>query len=422
MKQQIELRKSITWIKGSALTIGAVLGSGILVLPTIAAEMAGPASILSWLLMGLFSIPMIIVIGMMSSQFPNSGGMAAYARQGFGPFWGRLTGLLILSAMPLGMPITALIGAQYLGSAFSWSPFSIHAAAAILLIIAVILNYMGVELSGKIQVIVISIILIILTFTIGSSIEQISLSAFQPFVSNGWISVGKAMTPLFFAFMGWEMIGHLAEEFHNPKKDIPLSLCVGFLFINLLYFSIAFVTIGSSVYKTSNSTAAMINLISYRWGTNAGIIIAFLGFIICYCTVHTYIAGFSRLVYAEAREGNFPASFGKLHSQYQSPYVALFSFIPLFVIILFLSWKFSWELKAIISIPSTTFLLVYTISMLAAAKVIATKIGKIFAFTSAFLSVIVFLLAGWFVIYPLIITVIGFYFKKESVKCIYNQK
>ena len=119
MKQQIELKKSITWIKGSALTIGAVLGAGILVLPAITAEMAGPASILSWILMGLFSLPMVIAIGMMSSKFPDSGGMAAYTRQAFGPFWGRLTGFLILSAMPLGMPITALIGANYLGSVFS---------------------------------------------------------------------------------------------------------------------------------------------------------------------------------------------------------------------------------------------------------------------------------------------------------------
>lgn len=413
MKEQVELRKSITWIKGSALTIGAVLGSGILVLPAIVAQMAGPSSILSWFLMSLFSAPMVMAIGMMSSQFPNSGGMAAYARQAFGPFWGRLTGCLILSAMPLGMPITALIGAQYLGSAFLWSSSLIHIAAALLLIVAVILNYMGVELSGRVQVIVISIILIILIFAVGTAIPHIRLSAFYPFASNGWIPVGQAMNLLFFAFMGWEMIGHLSEEFYNPHKDIPLSLCVGFLLINLLYFSVAFVTIGSNIYKTGNPTTAMIDLIAYRWGTNAGMIVAFLGFIICYCTVHTYIAGFSRLVYAEAREGNFPDSFGKLHSRYQSPYVALISFIPLFIIIFFLSWKFSWELKALISIPSTTFLMVYIISMLAAAKVLFTKIGKISAYISAFLSSIVFLFAGWFVVYPLVIIAIGFYFKKR---------
>lgn len=420
MKQQIKLKKSITWVKGSALTIGAVLGSGILALPAIAAEMAGPASMLSWLFMGLFSVPMVIVIGMMSSQFPNSGGMAAYVRQAFGPFWGRLTGLLILSALPFGMPITALIGANYLGSAFSWSSFSIHIAAALLIIVAVILNCKGVELSGRVQVVVISIILIILIFTVCSSVPQIRLSAFYPFASNGWFPVGKAMNLLFFAFMGWEMIGHLAEEFYNPRKDIPLSLFVGFLLINLLYISVVFVTIGSRVYKTGNPTTAMIDLIDYRWGTNAGTIVAFLGFIICYCTVHTYIAGFSRLVYAEAREGNFPDLFGKLHTRYQSPYVALLSFIPLFIIILFLSWRFSWELKALLSIPSTTFLMVYIISMVAAAKVLHTKIGKFSAYISAFLSSVVFLFAGWFVVYPLMVMAIVFYFKKEKVKYVHD--
>jgi len=422
MKQQIELKKSITWVKGSALTIGAVLGSGILVLPAIAGEMAGPASVLSWLLMGLFSVPMVIAIGMMSSQFPNSGGMAAYARQAFGPFWGRLTGFLILSAMPLGMPITALIGAHYLGSAFSWPTSLIHIVAALLLILAVILNFKGVELSGQVQVVVISIILIILIFTIGSSIPQVRLTAFYPFASKGWIAVGQAMPLLFFAFMGWEMIGHLAEEFHNPLKDIPLSLGVGFLLINLLYISLAFVTIGSCVYKTGNSTTAMIDLTAYRWGANAEIIIGFLGFIICYCTVHIYIAGFSRLIYAEAREGNFPASFGKLHPRYQSPYVALFSFIPLFIMILFLSYRFSWELKALIGIPSATFLTVYIISMVSAAKILSTKIGRCSACVSAFLSSIVFLFAGWFTLYPLIIVALGFYFKKRNGKSAYEQK
>lgn len=414
MKEQIELKKSINWVKGSALTIGAVLGSGILALPAIVSEMAGPASIVSWLLMGMFSIPTVIVIGMMSSEFPNSGGMAAYARKAFGAFWGRLTGILILSAMPFGMPITALIGANYLGSAFSWSSSMIYIAASLLIIGAVILNCIGVELSGRVQVIVISIIIIILIFTVCSSIPQVRMSAFYPFASNGWIPVGQAMNLLFFAFMGWEMIGHLAEEFYNPRKDIPLSLGIGFLLINILYLSIAFVTIGTRVYNTGNSTTAMIDLIAYKWGASSGIIVAFLGFIICYCTVHTFIAGFSRLVYAETREGNFPASFGKLHPRYQSPYVALLSFIPLFIIILFLSWRFSWELKALLSIPSTTFLMVYIISMMASAKVLSTKLGKISAFISAFLSSIVFLFAGWSVMYPLLVIIIGFYFKQRK--------
>lgn len=70
----------------------------------------------------------------------------------------------------------------------------------------------------------------------------------------------------------------------------------------------------------------------------------------------------------------------------------------------------------------STFLMVYIISMVAAAKVLSTKIGNISAFISAFLSSIVFLFAGWFVRYPLMVIAIGFYFKKEKMKYIYDQK
>jgi len=100
MQRQVELRKSITWIQGAALTIGAVLGAGILVLPAMTANIAGPASLISWLLMGLFSLPLVIAIGSMSSRFPDSGGMATYVRQGFGNHASHIVGILMLTAMP----------------------------------------------------------------------------------------------------------------------------------------------------------------------------------------------------------------------------------------------------------------------------------------------------------------------------------
>lgn len=405
MEHEVKLKKSITWVKGAALTVGAVLGSGILVLPAIAAEMAGPASILSWILMGIFSLPMVITIGMMSSKFPNSGGLAAYAKQGFGDFSGELTGILILSSMPIGMPVTAMIGANYLGSIFSWPQFYIYMAAGAILVFAIILNYRGIELLGKVQVFIISVILLILILTVTFSSVHVSISNFNPFISNGLFPIGQAMNLLFFAFMGWEMIGHLAEEFYNPRRDIPLSLGTGYIIVNLIYISIAFVTIGNGIYHSANPASVMIKLVSYGIGKNGQAIVAFLGFIICYCTVHTYISGFSRLVYSQARDGKFPALFGKLHPKYQTPYAALLLFIPLFAVIMSISYIFSLNLKSLIGIPSTTFLVVYVISMLAAAKILSSKIGKACAFIAGFLSFIVLLFAGWSVLYPLIIVI-----------------
>lgn len=57
-ENDLTLRKTISWLQGAALTIGAVLGSGVLVLPVATAVLAGPASLVSWLLMGLLAVPL----------------------------------------------------------------------------------------------------------------------------------------------------------------------------------------------------------------------------------------------------------------------------------------------------------------------------------------------------------------------------
>lgn len=414
MQSQVKLKKSITWVQGSALTIGAVLGSGILVLPAIVANMAGPASLISWLLMGLLSLPVIITIGAMSSRFPDSGGMATYARQAFGQETSQITGLLMLTAMPFGMPVTALVGAHYLGSVFAWSLAEIHMAAAGLLVTAIGLNYRGIELSGRSQVFVVSSILFILTFTVWSASPQIRVSELTPFLPHGWLPVGEAMTLLFFAFMGWEMIGHLAEEFQNPQRDIPLSLAIAMILVNLLYLAVAFVTVGTGVYKTTTPITAMVTLVTYRWGDIAGMSIAILGFIVCYCPIHTFIAGFSRLVYAQARDKHFPERFGHLHPRFQTPHVALLSFLPVYLLILLFSYQFAWDLTPLIRIPCANFLVVYIIGMAASARVLTGKAEKFSAWLSAALSLIVFLFAGWSTLFPIAVMTCAMYLHRRN--------
>jgi len=372
----------------------------------MAAKIAGPASLMSWLLMGLFSLPLVIAIGSMSSRFPDSGGMATYVRQGFGNNASHIAGILMLTAMLFGMPVTALVGAHYLGSIFAWTSASIHLAAAGLLVIAITLNYRGVDLSGHTQVFVVSSILFILTFAVWSAVPQIHISAFTPFLPYGWFPVGEVMTLLFFAFMGWEMIGHLAEEFKNPARDIPLSLGIAALLTNLLYFAVAFVTIGTGVYLSGNPLTAMITLVAYRWGDMAGTLVALLGFIVCYCPVHTFIAGFSRLVYAQARDGYFPKYWGRLHPRFQTPHIALLAFAPIYCVILLLSYELSWDLKPLISIPCANFLVVYMLGMVAAARILPNKLGKVSAWISVLLSGSIFLFAGWFTLFPIAISLL----------------
>ena len=412
---QTQLKKSITWVQGTALTIGAVLGAGILVLPAIAAQLAGPASLVSWIAMGLISVPMVVAIGAMSSRYPDSGGLAAYVRQAFGDRASEITGLLILSAMPFGMPLTALVGAHYLGNVFGWGAGAIHLAAAALILIAILLNYRGIELSGKSQVLVVSVILFILVFVVIAAAPTLSSENFKPFAPRGWLPVGETMMLLFFAFIGWEMVGHLAEEFRNPKVDLPLSLGISLVIVATIYVAISFVIVGNGLYLDTTPSGAMLGLIARSMGDSAATAVALLGFLICYCPVHTFIAGFSRLVYAQARAGEFPERFAQLHPRFQTPHRALLSFIPVFFGILSFSYLFHWDLNTLIGIPSSVFLLVYTAGMFAAFYILPTPFGRCCAAVSALASLVLFLFAGIYILYPIIVTILVWLRQKKEI-------
>lgn len=401
-----KLKKSLTWLQGTAITIGGVIGSGILVLPAIAASIAGPASLLSWMIMGLLSLSMVVAVGEMSSKYPNSGGIASYAEQAFSPRLSQLITLLILTAMPVGMPLTALIGANYLANMLGLGTLGTYAAAGILLITAAALNYRGVELSGNTQILVVGSIIFILLFVVLSAIPQVKASEFSPFFGEKGFSVIKTLPLLFFAFLGWEMIGHVSEEFNNPAEDIPKSLACSYIVVNSLYLLTAIVVIGSGVYKMGNPNISLITLVAAKWGSMAAAFVSVLGFISCYCPLHTYTAGFSRLIYSQSRIGLMPEFLGRLHPKYKTPYIALLAYTPLLLAILCISCIFHWDLRPLISIPSASFLAVYTIGMFSAGKVLTSKIGKYSGYISAFLTFTVFAFSGWYTLLPICLIII----------------
>ena len=132
--------------------------------------------------------------------------------------------------------------------------------------------------------------------------------------------------------------------------------------------------------------------------------IAVLGCFVCFCPIITYVAGFSRLAYALARDGYLPRRLGELHPQWRTPTNALLVITPVLLGITFASWAFSIDLNPLLSIPSATFLLVYVIGMFSAAKVLPTRAGRAAGFLGGLLSLFVFLMSGWYMVLPLAVT------------------
>ena len=173
-----------------------------------------------------------------------------------------------------------------------------------------------------------------------------------------------------------EMVSFLAEEFQNPARDIPRSLALSAVIINFLYVAVSLVTVGTGVYLMGEPLTALLQLIAFRFGTGAVVLISFLGCLACYCPIHIYVAGFSRLIYAQAREGGLPRFFAVLHPRFQTPHRALLAFLPIALLVLLLSYSLSFDLQTLMNVPCANFLLIYVLGMTAAVRLLPVNVNE----------------------------------------------
>lgn len=416
MEQQ-SLKRSITWVQGTALTIGAVLGSGILVLPTITANNTGPAALLSWIIMSILAFPIVTTLARLAKIIPSAEGIVAYVEAAFNSNISSILGWIMLGSIPLGVPIVALTGAYYVQYLFDINIWGNVAIAAIILASSIYLNIKGINLSAKISVIVICIISFLLISAIVISLPHVHLSSFTPFVSKGWLAVGTSSVIIFFSFVGWEMITPLAEEFKNPNKDIKISLFLGVICIAILYIGISFVTIGTQSFGNTDEIASINLLISKGIGQIGTYITTILALFITFSTVHANIAGFSRMIYAQSREGKFPAFFSVLHSRFQTPTRVLLTLGIIFAVVLIIYGIFRPNLDVLLKGPSVVFILSYIFTMLAALKLLKkSDVGWWMALISFIICIIIFIFCSWAILYPLILSVLGWIYLLKTKK------
>src|SRR6266511_2874217 len=106
-------RGSLTVPQGTALYIGAVLGTGVISLPALAAQAAGPASLLAWAGLLLLSIPLATTFAALGARSPDGGGVSTYARRAFGSKAATLVGWCFYFAIPIGAPTAAGFAGAY---------------------------------------------------------------------------------------------------------------------------------------------------------------------------------------------------------------------------------------------------------------------------------------------------------------------
>ncbi len=401
----------------TALYIGAVLGSGILIIPGLVAEVSGPASLIAWGIMAAVVLPMALTMGLLSAKYPNEGGVSHFVSKAFNNHIGSLIGWFFLMSVVVGAPVLALTGAGYFCAAIGLNDTYRLAIAVVILSAGLLTNYYGMKITGQIQVAVVLTIIAVLSVTIAGSLTHINPANFVPFMPQGWLSMGQSATILFWCFIGWEAISHISGEFENPEKEAVRGAIIAAAVISVIYFLTAFVVVGTHSYGPNISDVSLMYIIKTYFGQYGAIIAGFAALFICIAPAIAYIGATSRLAYSLSVTGYAPKSLSHLSKKYNTPLGGLGFLGICFTILLLVFSSRLVSISTLIQIPNATFILTYLGGCAAGIVLLKeSKLGVIVSLISLIFTGIIFVFLKWTLLYPLIITFLWFVYMIVSNK------
>ena len=350
------LKRSLGPINLVLLGVGCIIGAGIYVITgTAAANFAGPAVMLSFIVAGMACAFAGLCYAELASTMPVAGSAYTYSYTTLGEVFAWTMGWLLvleygvaaatvaagwsgnvvslLADFGLAFPetlTTSFVNAvpAASGSGFTFvtgAGFNIVAAVGILSVTALLV--LGVSESASVNNVIVFIKVGILLLFIGMGVAFVNVENWQPLIppSEGGFTYGvpgvfRAASVIFFAYVGFEAVSTAAAEARNPSKDIPIGILGSLVVCTVIYIATAAVLTGVVPFRELGVAAPIalaVDRMEMPWfsllikvGTIAGLTSVML--------ILTY--GQSRIFYAIARDGLLPRVFSVLHSKFRTPW------------------------------------------------------------------------------------------------------
>ncbi|RPH71559.1 MAG: amino acid permease [Myxococcaceae bacterium] len=311
-----------------------------------------------------------------------------------------MAGWLFLAQVPTGTVIAGLIAGSYLAAPLGLGREGVFLIGGSMVVAAFALNLLGLRIAGAVQGLVTAGVLGLVILILVFAARDVRWDAFTPFAPMGWSAVGVAATQLFWAFVGWEAITPLAEEFRNPERDLMRASVVSVGLVAALYLALAVVTIGTRAYGAGMSAGlppfALMG--GKAFGARALPIIGLAGGVLTFLPLNAYVAGTSRLVYALAQAGDLPLWAGALHPKTKAPHRALLVVGALCVVAIGLAYRYQLGISSLLPLSTSSFIATYVMSMAAAVRLLK-GIPAVLAAVSLVGCVVILLFVGALVLW-----------------------
>ena len=392
----------------SALYVAAVLGTGVLVLPGLAADAAGPASVLAVGAVLLLSIPLAGTFAALAGRYPDAGGVATFVRLALGPTAARATGYWFFFGVGFGAPVVAALGGQYLVAALGIGEGFVPVIGFAFLVVPLALAAFGLRVSGRVQFVLSALLVVVVVGVVVSAVPKANVAHFTTFLPHGWAGVGLAISLFVWAFAGWEAVTHYAGEFRNPRRTIPIATAIAVAVVGLAYLTLQFATVAVLGGGGESGSVPLIHLVSITLPGFGPTAVAVIAAIVVIGVLNAYIPAFANLGAALGRDGQLPHWFARGAEAGAVPRRALGLVAVQMLVYTGIFFAFHLNLETFILIHTSSMVAVYALGMVAAVKLLRPgTAGWVMALISVVLTVGLLVLAGWHLIVPAILAVVA---------------
>lgn len=377
MRKLVHLERKLGFWEVFCIASGAMISSGLFVLPGIAFSKAGPAVVLSYALAGMMIIPAMLSQAELATAMPKSGGSYFFIERSMGALPGVLAGLANWFSIALKAAF-ALIGigafAELIFPNANLTPaqweWMIKGVAIGFCLIFTIVNVISVKSTGRVQIIMVAFLLGIMGMFVVVGIPATKHANFANFMAKGWGETFATAGLVFISYGGLTKVASVAGEIHHPGRNIPAGMFSAAFIVTLLYVSAAFVTVGVMDPSVLSGNLTPLSLAANQFMGRIGLILLSIGAMLAFVsTANSGILSASRNPMAMARDGLLPGFLQRVSYRFGTPIISIIATSGFIIAVIALL-----TIEDLVKVASTMMLILFALVNVAVLIMRSSKI------------------------------------------------